>query len=628
MQRAYQEAGSRDSSARHWLWVAQVGAEQGEVYRANKGDIDTAVMALENHEPEKARAILNLIDTSARNVPQIAWLIHETEALSAAAQGDPQAARQHLKGLQSIFDQHPDLRELDKRLQQEHEQQQRQLVALEREQRLWAKAQEVFEQMQHAAQQGNYQDVMRRHEQTIRVLRELLDGGCSPDIEQQARTMHTRIGQYRMLALLRSSPDLNERMKQIESGPHFWQDAPAELRNQHTAALTQIHLLEEAAVELQYHRLNDSPESRNTALHAIHTLQEAGIQYIQHSTGSMFLSDIKQDILDRRGTPVSKRIENVRRRLDATDALSVLNDQLWNSYTEALKELRDIAQYQLQGPARTAFTETYERAIASHELVKLIDIFEKEYRSSKLKLKNYRMFVHYLSSAYPSYRWLKHKDEQLLAAWEQQQAASPANSKASVPTPAPTGARTSVPPVPLSPAPQQQEPAETQPAAQDRASAQLSLDTYIKYLTEVREKLEKSTARRKRDDIELALNYALDAIKSWFELLKDISIDNLPEEIHKYEKIFNHTLYIYSLYGENEQTEFSQQKGVITRIYYVNKGLIEITQNRSQKSMKKVADALVNLGHDKRLHTLRQSIDAALQEQHEQKQQAAGGAND
>jgi hypothetical protein len=470
-------------------------------------------------------------------------------------------------------------------------------------------------------------------------LRELLDGGCRPDIEQQARTMHTRIGQYRMLALLRSSPDLNERMKQIESGPHFWQDAPAELRNQHTAALKQIHLLEKAAVELQYHRLNDSPESRNTALHAIHTLQEAGIQYIQHSTGSMFLSDIKQDILDRRGTPVSKRIENVRRRLDAADAQSALKNQVWNNYTEALQELRDIAQYQLEGPARTAFTETYERAVASHELVKLIRIFENEYRSSKLKLKNYRMFVHYLSSAYPSYRWLKHKDEQLLAAWEQQQAASPANSKASVPTPAPTGARTSVPPVPLSPAPQQRTPAAAQLAAKDGASAPTFPGDYREKFSKWVKHLESSSktdekAREKRQKEEMALTDTVSAIDPWLELLGSITIESLQQKtnvantLQQCNELFEIITGIFRLVSGDTLEQFKSRYSGLIAAHRVNRGLLEFARDGYWTSLRTVKDEMDKLGPDERLRILRQSIDAALQEQHEQKQQAAGGAND
>ncbi|HEU5103665.1 MAG TPA: hypothetical protein VFU22_31835, partial [Roseiflexaceae bacterium] len=327
LQKAYAETGSRDPRPRRWLWVARFAAEQGQRYRAVRHNLESAVQALNHDDPRTARSHLAAVGLADPDLPIADWLLAEADSLLAADNGGANGVFKH-EPLRAVLDEYPDLRALRDELQQRHADRQRRRAALARERELWEAARRECEEADRAEQHGQEDLAIRGCARAQAILEQILTAGCSPEIEDAARSAQQllsqqrerleRLGLARQLPERAGSPDPRQRFEALRLAEELvpdWVELPR-LREQ-------IRQIDECLTIVERGQASELAADAGRILAAFGALDQLGVKL---DRGGADLRAARKRLTDRRA---AQRNSQARARAQAAaQALDEAHAQL------------------------------------------------------------------------------------------------------------------------------------------------------------------------------------------------------------------------------------------------------------------------------------------------------------
>jgi hypothetical protein len=364
-QKAYADTGSRDPRPRRWLWLARLAVDQAKRYRALRGQIGAAVEALNRDDPATALAHFSAARSGAADIAPLSWLLLEAEAALAATQGDFAGALARFEQLGSLLDQFPDLKFTRDELLRQYEAQQRREAARARENELWEAATTYANQGRSAEAQGDEQRAIQHYERALDALVRLLDGGCSPELEDMARTSKQMLSerleqlnrhlQARQIPMQARSPDPRQRrvaLKLAEELMPDWPDLP-QLREQ-------MRQIDACMAIVDRSHTADRLMAIDQALAAIDALDRSGVKL--DGSGAE-LQVVRRQLADRRA---GVKNGHARARLqEAAAALDEATAQVSQArYDDAVRLISSLDEHSLAPEVREELRQLAERAEA------------------------------------------------------------------------------------------------------------------------------------------------------------------------------------------------------------------------------------------------------------------------
>jgi hypothetical protein len=368
-QKAYADTGSRDPRPRRWLWLARLAVDQARRFRGLRGDLAAGVEALNRDDPGAAHAHLSSIRTSVDIAP-LSWLLAESEALLAIAQGDLPTALERFDQLGSLLEHFPDLKATRDELFQQCEVQKRREAARARENELWEAAAIAADQGRGADQQGDEQRATQHYERALDVLARLLADGCSPELEDAARSSKQLLGerldqlnrqaQVRQIPIQARSPDPRQRRAALKLAEQLLPDWPelGHLREQ-------VRQIDACLAILDRSHAADRLMVLDQALAAVDALDRAGVKL---DASGAELQAIRRQLAERRA---GLKNGHARARLqEATTAIDEAAAQISRArYDDAARLLATLDEHSLDPEVREELRHLVERAEALGEVL-------------------------------------------------------------------------------------------------------------------------------------------------------------------------------------------------------------------------------------------------------------------
>lgn len=374
LQKAYAETGSRDPRPRRWLWVARFAAEQGQRYRAVRNDLEGAVQALNHDDPASARAHLTAVSQADPDLPIADWLLAEAESQLAASNGAGANGIFKHEQLRAVLDQYPDLRAMRDELQQRHADHERRRAALMRESELWDNARRERDEADRAEQRGEEDLALRSSARALVMLDQILADGCTPEIEDAARTLQRQLSQQRerleRQAIVRqlperaNSPDPRQRIEALRLAEELvpdWVELPR-LREH-------IRQIDESLTTLERAQGSDPGAGSEQALAALDALEQFGVKLDRAGAD---LRVMRKRLTDRRA---AQRNNQARARAkEAAQAIEQARAQLSQAKCEeALRELRALNTHETTAELKQEVERLLRRAADLSGQIERID---------------------------------------------------------------------------------------------------------------------------------------------------------------------------------------------------------------------------------------------------------------
>jgi hypothetical protein len=374
LQKAYAETGSRDPRPRRWLWVARFAAEQGQRYRAVRDDLEAAVQSLNQDDPHTARVRLAAVSQADPDLPIADWLLAEADSLLAAANGSGVNGAFKHEPLRAVLDQYPDLRAMRDEIQQRQADRERRRVALARERELWETARREFDESERAEQHGEDEQAIRSCGRALAMLDQILSDGCTPEVEDSARSMRRLLSQRRerldQQALARQlperaySPDPRQRIEALRLAEELlpeWAELPV-LRDH-------IRQIDECLTIVERAQASDPATGSEQLLAALDALDQLGVK-LDRAGADLRLT--RKSLADRQ---IAQRNSQARARArQAAQAIDEAGAQLNSARCEAvLRELRALDGHDLTPEIRLEIERVIRHGAELSEILERID---------------------------------------------------------------------------------------------------------------------------------------------------------------------------------------------------------------------------------------------------------------
>ncbi len=341
-EKAYADTGKRDPRPRRWLWLAQLAAKDPERYAEVRDDLEAAVEALNSNDPEqwgKARKHLGLA-TSA-DLPTVAALNAETEALIAAHQQRFDEAVRLFGRLNNLRQHHPDLQHMYEHLHQQQQRQQIQQRIEAEEQRVQQIAQEATTEAEVARQRGDEAAALRAYRRTLEAWTLLLRGDRSPTFDLTG----AQRAQAQIKATVRELEQHAEAQALAQEALTLAQSADLQQRQQAAERLEQAAQLWPAllsdpptALPASARKLAGQLRQRQPSLQQASELAERLATLRKHAPPAWVWADV---------TALTQQFQQANVTHDGDQPLADLQATLqakWQTYLEEVQALLDQAQ--------------------------------------------------------------------------------------------------------------------------------------------------------------------------------------------------------------------------------------------------------------------------------------------